>query len=288
MKEKIKIIVLIVLLKISLASAQVGIGTNTPEPSAALDVTSTSQGFLLPRLTNAQKLAIESPVAGLEIWCIDSGLYGEAQVYNGFTWTNMIGDPVSSVATVTNPTTGKTWMNTNLGTSQVANSSTDTNSYGDLYQWGRNTDGHQYRTSGNTVTLSSSDVPGNSNFILNLNAPYDWRITQNNNLWQGVDGTNNPCPSGYRLPTETEWNEERLTWSSNNAAGAFNSSLKLTMAGYRYRTNGSISSTATNGYYLTSTVAGSSVRLLQFTSNSAIITTGYRANGFSVRCIRNY
>jgi hypothetical protein len=44
---------------------------------------------------------------------------------------------------VTNPTTGKTWMDRNLGASQVANSSTDAASYGDLYQWGRRADGHQ-------------------------------------------------------------------------------------------------------------------------------------------------
>jgi uncharacterized protein (TIGR02145 family) len=35
--------------------------------------------------------------------------------------------------------------------------------------------------------------------------PYDWRVPQNDNLWQGVDGTNNPCPEGWRIPTQTEW-----------------------------------------------------------------------------------
>ena len=96
---------------------------------------------------------------------------------------------------------GKIWMDRNLGATRVATSPTDAASYGDYYQWGRGADGHQKITSATTTTLSSADQPGNGSFIL---APDDWRSTQNDNLWQGVSGTNNPCPSGYRLPTLTE------------------------------------------------------------------------------------
>jgi hypothetical protein len=110
----------------------------------------------------------------------------------------------TAIVDVTNPTTGKTWMDRNLGASQVATSSTDAASYGDLYQWGRRADGHQCRTSPTTATLSSVDQPAHGNFILAPNAPNDWRSPQNNNLWQGVTGVNNPCPSGYRVPTQTE------------------------------------------------------------------------------------
>jgi hypothetical protein len=69
------------------------------------------------------------------------------------------------VIDVTNPTTGKTWMDRNLGASQVATSSTDVNAYGDLYQWGRGADGHQCRTSPTTTFLSSTDQPGHGDFI---------------------------------------------------------------------------------------------------------------------------
>lgn len=68
-------------------NAQVGIGTPNPNASAQLDVNSTSKGFLPPRMTQAQRDAIASPVAGLTIWCKDCGILGELQVYNGATWT---------------------------------------------------------------------------------------------------------------------------------------------------------------------------------------------------------
>jgi hypothetical protein len=71
--------------------AQVGVGTATPETSAKFEVSSTTKGFLPPRMSHAQKNAIASPVAGLTVWCTDCGLQGEMQVYNGLSWTNMIG-----------------------------------------------------------------------------------------------------------------------------------------------------------------------------------------------------
>ncbi len=83
-------------------------------------------------------------------------------------------------------------MDRNLGAARVATSSTDASSYGDLYQWGRLTDGHQLRNSDVTTVLSTSDAPGHANFIINAPTPFDWRSPQNDNLWQGVNGINNP------------------------------------------------------------------------------------------------
>lgn len=48
---------------------------------------------------------------------------------------------------------GLVWMDRNLGATQAATSSTDTAAYGDYYQWGRDSDGHQFATSGTTTTL---------------------------------------------------------------------------------------------------------------------------------------
>jgi hypothetical protein len=59
--------------------------------SAVLEASSTSQGFLPPRMTYYQRTQIASPIAGLTIWCSNCGDYGEMQVFNGTSWTNMIG-----------------------------------------------------------------------------------------------------------------------------------------------------------------------------------------------------
>ncbi len=196
-------------------------------------------------------------------------------------------DTQTQVVEVTNPATGKTWMDRNLGASRAATSSTDAQAYGDLYQWGRAADGHQVRTSGTTSTLSSSNNPGHGNFILAPNSPYDWRSPQNTNLWQGVNGTNNPCPAGYRLPTAAELEAERVSWGSNNAAGAFGSPLKLPVAGGRYYSSGSLGYVGSGGYYWSSSVTRENARRLLFRSGSAVINRYNRAHGLSVRCIKD-
>jgi uncharacterized protein (TIGR02145 family) len=228
---------------------------------------------------------------------------GQMQYWNGTSWTivqtgndsatlsliNGIPTWVGgiSIPNVSNPITGKIWMDRNLGASQVATSSTDAAAYGDLYQWGRGTDGHEKRNSGTTSTLSSSNIPGHGNFILTSGSPLDWRNPQNDNLWQGVSGINNPCPSAYRLPTEAEWNAERTSWSSNNSAGAFASPLKLPVAGIRYYSNGSLNDVGSIGGYWSSTLDGTGSRRLYFYSSSAGMSSHSRASGFSVRCLKD-
>jgi hypothetical protein len=63
--------------------------------SAVLEASSTTQGLLPPRMTYNQRTQIASPIAGLTIWCSNCGDYGEMQVFNGTSWTNMIGRAAS-------------------------------------------------------------------------------------------------------------------------------------------------------------------------------------------------
>ena len=70
--------------------AQVGIGTPTPDPSAILELQSTSQGFLLPRMNATQMNAIPSPLSGLMVFNTTAG---EAFYYDGTTWS-----PVAATA----------------------------------------------------------------------------------------------------------------------------------------------------------------------------------------------
>jgi uncharacterized protein (TIGR02145 family) len=192
----------------------------------------------------------------------------------------------TAIMEVTNPVTGKIWMDRNLGASQVATSVSDVNAFGDLYQWGRRSDGHQCRTSTTISTLSGTNQPLHGSFILTDNE--DWRNPSNNNLWQGVAGINNPCPTGFRVPTDTEINNERLTWSSNNTFGAYASPLKLTFTGFRNETTGAISGTNNGAYYWTSSALNiDNAKFLSLTSTTATMSEDIRASGRSVRCIKN-
>ena len=49
----------------------IGIGTNAPAPSAQLDISSTNKGFLIPRMTTAQRDLIANPATGLQIFNTD-------------------------------------------------------------------------------------------------------------------------------------------------------------------------------------------------------------------------
>jgi uncharacterized protein (TIGR02145 family) len=123
---------------------------------------------------------------------------------------------------------------------------------------------------------------------------YDWRNPQNNNLWQGVNGINNPCPAGFRLPTETEWIAEHASWSSQDANGAFASPLKLPVAGTRGAAfDGSVGSNingGTFGYYWSSSIDGTGARRITFFHGkppTARLETISRYGGLSVRCIKD-
>lgn len=219
------------------------------------------------------------------------------------TGTVFCNNVVTAVVDVTNPVTGKTWMDRNLGASRVAISSTDTQAYGDLYQWGRRADGHQCRNSTTTITRSSTDQPSHGNFIIipnyNNQEDLDWRTTTNNNLWQGVSGINNPCPQGYRIPTRSELNTEISSWNSQNSQGAFESNLKLTSGGLRdaagqveLNTLYPSSINGPFGNYWTSDdrishVYNSMRAALTLRNDGVWLDYSYKAYGLSVRCIKN-
>jgi hypothetical protein len=381
----------------------VGINNTTPDANAALDVTSTTQGFLPPRLTTAQRDNIVSPQPGLTIyntvencmeWWNGTGWYnactgniagsiatldcgsatttgtlnegqtaigvssdisytgGNGGAYNGQTvsstdvlgltatltadnfvngngtLTYMIsGTPSGSgaanflisiggqsctlsltvvldlaslypsgsvfcngpteIVEIVNPSSGKIWMDRDLGASQAATSTSDVLAYGDLYQWGRFSDGHQCRNSPTQTAKSTTDQPGHNRFILATTGSFteDWRSPRNDNLWQGTNGINNPCPIGFRVPSLAEWNQEKWTWSTENLSGGFQA-LKLVSGGFR---NGSTVTGTTYAFYWSRNVASGA-----YVGNSQQVEIGsgfsesptLRINARAVRCLK--
>ena len=186
---------------------------------------------------------------------------------------------------------GETWMDRNLGATRVAQSSNDAAAYGDIYQWGRATEGHESRTSGVSSIKATTPVPNAGNtwdgLFIGIGSS-DWLTPQDNNLWQGASGTNNPCPTGFRLPTNEEWDAERSSWATDNAAGAFGSPLNLTIGGFRNRDGGGLLNPS-QGYYWSSTIGTTNttwVKVLNFDSSSSRLYEADRAHGFNVRCIK--
>jgi hypothetical protein len=115
----------------------------------------------------------------------------------------------------------------------------------------------------------------------------DWRSTTNNQLWQGENSINNPCPRGYRIPNITELDAERNSWSQNSSVDAYNSALKLQVSGCRDYAAGSISDVGSGGYYWSSTV-NSNYPLYLYFSGFAFTDIANRVVGRSVRCIKDY
>jgi hypothetical protein len=372
--------------------SNIGIGTANPHPSAKLDVTSTTQGFLPPRMTTAQRNAIINPAEGLIIYNITTNCLnirssnvwntfcgsidgsisslgcnsatligtfkknqtvnncyiilpykgGNGGSYQGFTVNSSgiasfnisIGgqscvlstvnvlplDFECGVSTVTfnykgstvtygtifNDSTKRCWLDRNLGAQQVPTSAVHQVGFGDLFQWGRGDDGHQDRNSSLSFDISSSDSPGHNKFIIDSTRQhFNWRIPLNPNAWQGVNGINNPCPTGFRVPTKSEFLQEINSWDIENINGGFNSKiskLKFTLNGYRAPGNiegliaGEIYYTPTIGHYWTSTVSPTSEIIKDYVYRSEYVSidgsgvatsSSLRSSGRAIRCIKD-
>ncbi len=160
--------------------------------------------------------------------------------------------------------TGRTWLNNNLGAeynridsdvfdpNQQAKTMDDKYAFGSLFQYRRDSDGHELTSIQNDEHKRNSEViydlaqnfsPNHSKLIYNqlsigeiplVDRKYNWVEEDylNNNLaewgklWE-VDGANNPCPQGYRPPKTNEIQKEIEYLNRLNKKGAFNSKLKL-------------------------------------------------------------
>ena len=189
---------------------------------------------------------------------------------------------------------GKAWLDRNIGASVSPTSWNDTTqeSLGGLFQWGRPADGHQYRNSRTTTDCSTKNAPDHSYFIIGANRSggYNWRTTSTNcntdarqtHLWGALGSAyNGVCPTGWRVPSEQDFKELGIT----SAEDAFNK-IKLSTAGNRNYSDGSIQDVGLNGFYWTNGVDGGGASGLNIYSGGTSISPYHRSYGNSVRCVK--
>jgi hypothetical protein len=143
---------------------------------------------------------------------------------------------------VMSPYTGKIWLDRNLGAKRVCKSIDDKLCYGNYFQWGRKSDGHELKTSEITHIKATSVRVNHGKFIspkkLDVNMGEGWLQDNKSklwhSLWKGENSLNNPCPTFFRVPT----GEELLNEISNKEDGAlidaYKSFLKIPQASLRF------------------------------------------------------
>ena len=195
--------------------------------------------------------------------------------------------------------------------------------YGKLYQWGRKYgqgySGNLYDLNGSNVgTYSDTEVPTieeggvseiGGNHKNNANVFYygspDWVDPRNDKLWNSgaeskpVKTEYDPCPAGWRVPTEAELSElcqNYSSWTSEegqpgywfSGASLYTENVPQVFfpaAGYRLY-DGSAYNRGKCGSYWSSRPSNSHAYYLYFYSSNADMNSYYRAGGYSVRCVQ--
>jgi len=282
------------------SGGNVGMGTSTPDNSAVVDLSSTSKGFLPPRMTQAQIGAISNPANGLVVFCTtDDKFY--AFIASANNWKEIlfgsgtIAPPASCGSSITinhvagavSPVTktviygtvsnipgetSKCWITSNLGANQQAIAVDDAAEASAGWYWQFNRmQGYKYE--GTTRTP-------NTTWINYINENLDWQTF------------NDPCTielgSNWRVPTSTEWTNVDAIGGWTDWNGPWNSALKLHAAGYLNFSDGSLQLRGSNvGYWSSSMITNTSGWDLYFGSGNCFVDNTDKAYGLTIRCLRN-
>jgi hypothetical protein len=196
---------------------------------------------------------------------------------------------------------GRIWLNNALGAqysnmnnasfnpNKQATSATDFNSYSSLFQLGRKPDGHELitwtNTSGTPVNGINSilnDIPNDASFIKSTN---DWRNNQDSTLWSSESSTNNPCPKGYRVPSNSEITTYISSAGTTDVFSNFNARLKFPFSGARDNSSGNVYSFGSQSDIWTNGSTWNNS--FYFYNSSSSNQNSAPAYGFTVMCIKN-
>jgi len=291
--KKFTILLSMILLNAALGYSQVAINTDgsSPDSSAILDLTSINKGFLLPRMTTVQITGISTPAAGLLVYNTDSSdFYG----YNGNKWISLwntgdtladwyCGNPITDFRDEQSYTTvqigTQCWMAENLNIGTIINSSNQTdNDTIEKYCYGNDT--------------TNCETYGGL---------YQWNEMMQYVTTEGAQGI---CPTGWHLPTDAEWTDLKdllgataggelketgtAHWSPPNEGATNSSGFTALPGGYRF-TDGSFYGLASLAYFWASRENASYALsyILHFDTWNMDRGFNLKADGFSVRCIKN-
>lgn len=130
--RKVRILFIILFFGNNVIAQSVGIGTENPSISSKLEVNSTTQGFLLPRMNYQQRISIQNPAKGLQVFQTDSisGLY----IFTGNKWSVF---KTGEMTLTTNGTSGlATYVNDTLNIPQLQNTLLIKHTVGEIYGGG--------------------------------------------------------------------------------------------------------------------------------------------------------
>jgi uncharacterized protein (TIGR02145 family) len=318
MKKSIRLLVALAFSTLT-SFAQVGIGTTSPNSNAALELESSSQGMLFPRMTTTQRNVINAPAEGLTIFNTTDDCL---QTYTG-TW-----DCVTAPATIpNNATCASATISATPCTAGELASGINGGSLGNKYD---NNNGGTYSVveiGGQCWMQESIDVnPTESPTWVNAtdtgwygyyNATYQepgegtllqWSAAMDGATTERAQGV---CPTDWHIPSDCEWMylenslgmttyDQELTGFRNSGSvgsklksslvgGTNSSGFTALLAGYRLA-DGTVDYRGTFGsWWSSSETSATNAPSRSLYSSQAVVGrySSVKSNGLSVRCLKD-
>ncbi len=225
--------------------------------------------------------------------------------------------PFANIENINNNNFREVWMSRNLGAIRDCTAHDDRLCFGDLYQWGRQADGHQlidqpngrcFSTSAGTfgdsvscdngavrTTSRASSITNVGNRFINTGnsiSIIDWTTADSDRsarvaAWANGSDQGGICPPGYRVPTRSQF--ENAYDATGNQAG-FNTPLKLPTTNIRESRNARLDVNTIGGARLAPaywTGDRASRQVFFFNSNTDGVSIIDQNYGLPVRCIND-